>query len=426
MKKLFGIIIIAVIIGFAGYFIYVNYLSDIIPKIDVEEEKANVDEYFIYGNHLNIKGNLKLDNVDFDNCSLVLYNGEEREYDVKVDKNVDSINFNTSEYLNEGMFIDDLDRGIYYLFLKFDYKEDDDNIISKYYVLDNKTDYDSALYYTLSKYGNKINISRDEDYGTFFFEVSKNIDSEDFDITIDPGHGGMDSGALAGNYKESDFAMNISMKLKSYLEDAGYSVKITHDKDELSSDKVMDEYNKHGRAVISNEVKSKYTFSIHINKNVSSNVKGIEIYTADLINYDFAKSIAKNIVDKTDFGYSTNRMYKVSDGVYTHNFTESEIQSSLAGYEKKGYNPYNVTTKSNYLFMIRETGGYMTGAYVDDSNPEKVGINPYYNSNVGNESYLLELGYMSNANDLNILLKDDGSLARAIGECISSELANNS
>ena len=33
--------------------------------------------------------------------------------------------------------------------------------------------------------------------------------------------------------------------------------------------------------------------------------------------------------------------------------------------------------------MIRETGGYMTGAYVDDSNISEAGANPYYNSNIG-------------------------------------------
>ena len=49
------------------------------------------------------------------------------------------------------------------------------------------------------------------------------------------------------------------------------------------------------------------------------------------------------------------------DGVYTHNFTEAEIASSLEGYEERGYTPYNVTENSNYLYMIRETGGFMTG-----------------------------------------------------------------
>ena len=50
--------------------------------------------------------------------------------------------------------------------------------------------------------------------------------------------------------------------------------------------------------------------------------------------------------------------------------------------------------------MIREIGGIITGAYIDDRNKETVGYNPYYKSNVGVEGYLLELGYLTNSNDL--------------------------
>ena len=152
-------------------------------------------------------------------------------------------------------------------------------------------------------------------------------------------------------------------------------------------------------------LKSKYTFSIHINKSGSSKVKGIELYTPSDINYDLAKDIVNNITSNTSLGYSSNRLYKKFDGIYTHNFTESEVRSAIDGYDEKNYKHYNVTTKSNYLYMIRETGGFMTGAYVDSSNPDKVGVNPYYDSNIGNESYLLELGYISNSTDVNTLKK---------------------
>ena len=40
--------------------------------------------------------------------------------------------------------------------------------------------------------------------------------------------------------------------------------------------------------------------------------------------------------------------------------------------------------------MLRETGGIVTGAYVDGRNKE-FGKNKYYNSNIGVEAYLLEL-----------------------------------
>ena len=71
-------------------------------------------------------------------------------------------------------------------------------------------------------------------------------------------------------------------------------------------------------------IKSKYTFSIHINKNTSKGVRGIEVYTPMNINYDFVTSIVNNLIDNTELDYSTNKLYKVFNGIYSRNFTESE------------------------------------------------------------------------------------------------------
>ena len=423
MKKVILTIVTLIVLGFLGYFIYVNYINKI-PKIVPEEEKVSVEEYYMYGNHFNIKGSLELKDKNYQDIKLTLYNGEDKDFDIIVENEDNKINFYTSEYINEGLYIDDITRDTYYIFLKLTYQneENKDKPINKYYILDNKTEYKESTYYTLSKYNNKILINSNNDYNTMMFNITENKDSEIYDITIDPGHGGMDSGGTANDYKETDFTMDISLKIKENLEKQNIKVKLTHNENDLTKNEVMDEYNKHGRAVIPNEVKSKYTFSIHINKNASSKVSGIEIYTAKGINYDFANSLADNITSYTELGYSSNKLYKMFNGVYTHNFTEKEIEDSLAGYEKKGYKAYNVTENSNYLFMIRETGGYLTGAYVDDRNTDKVGINNYYKNNIANESYLLELGYLSNKSDLEILIESKDTLAKAISDAIIKEL----
>ena len=425
MKKLIKVIFILLILVILVYFIYLNYIKEVIPKKETEEELASISEYFIYGNHLNIKGSLEITDKNYQSIVLTLYNGKDKDIKVNTEIEDNKINFNTSKYINEGIYLDDLERGTYYLFLKLTYEnpEDQEKPIEKYYILKNETNYKETAYYTLSKYNNKVLINSQNDYGTISFNIEENKTNDDiYDITIDPGHGGMDGGGSSGDYKETDFTMDISKKIKSNLEEAGLKVKLTHEEDELTKNDILDEYNEHGRAVIPNEVKSKYTFSIHINKNTSSKVRGVEVYTADNINYDLAKSLAENITTETELDYSSNKLYKVYNGVYTHNFTEQEISSSLKGYEEKNRVPYNVTTNSNYLYMIRETGGYMTGAYVDDSNPDSVGVNPYYNSNIGNESYLLEIGYISNSKDLEILLKSKEKVADAISEAIKAEL----
>lgn len=424
MKKTIGIISVVVVLIFLGYFIYINYIKDDIPLKQTEEEMATISEYFIYGNHLNIKGSLEITNKNYQSIALTLYNGTDKDIEINAQIENNKINFSTSEFINEGLYLDDLERGIYYLFLKLTYEnvEDKEKPLVKYYILKNETTYPETIYYTLTKYNNQFLINSENNYNTLSFNIKENKDKDIYDITIDPGHGGMDGGGSSNSYKETDFTPDISKKIKSNLEKAGLKVKLTHEEGELTKNEVLDEYNEHGRAVIPNEVKSKYTFSIHINKNTSSKVRGIEVYTPANIDYSLAKSLAENIVSKTDLDYSTNKLFKEYDGVYTHNFTESEIPSSLAGYEEKKYNPYNVTTNSNYLYMIRETGGYMTGAYIDNSNPKEVGVNPYYNSNIGNETYLLELGYLSNSSDLNILLESKDKLADAISDAIKAEL----
>ena len=86
---------------------------------------------------------------------------------------------------------------------------------------------------------------------------------------------------------------------------------------------------------------------------------------------------------------------------------------------KKKIKAYDITTKSNYYYIIRETGGIITGAYVDDRNEEIVG-NPYVLSNVGAEAYLLELGYISNKNDLNNMIDNMDKYVEGITKSVYS------
>ena len=90
--------------------------------------------------------------------------------------------------------------------------------------------------------------------------------------------------------------------------------------------------------------------------------------------------------------------------------------------ERDGYTPYEkATTESTYYYMIRETGGIITGSYVDSRNPKKDG-NPYNMSNHGCESYLVELGYLSSETNLNILLKEKDNYIDALVSSVKKEL----
>lgn len=96
---------------------------------------------------------------------------------------------------------------------------------------------------------------------------------------------------------------------------------------------------------------------------------------------------------------------KVKNGVYVRTFKDFEIQEGIEEAKAAGHEPYEIRDYTPYLYMIRETGGIATGAYIDGRNA-KLGKNEYYDSNIGIEAYLLELGYLNNEENLEKLVND--------------------
>lgn len=432
MKK-FVILVVLILLTVTGYIIYVETTNAKIEPLVVEQETVEINEYYIYGTSLNIKGTLKLEDTNYEEIDLVLYNkdlklkkeetAEKRfiKIPIKIEIEDKTITFCLSELINDGLYLDDIKKGNYTLFLRTKHKEqtEEKEVISyKYYTLNNKTEYKETTYYTMKKHDKKVLINSENEYQTLMLNITENKDKTDvYDIVVDAGHGGIDPGAVSGEEKESTYTLDIALKLKEKLEESGLKVKLTRDKNSLKEDEYFDEYGPGGRAQISHEVNAKYLISIHLNKNTSKSVHGVELYTPANINYDFAKNLVEEIVNNTSIEYSNRKTFKMYNGVYTHNFTKEEINDSIEQYANKKYKPYEITTNSNYLYMIRETGGYITGAYVDDRN-EKQTANDYYKSNIGAEAYLLETCYLSNKNDLNILKEEQEQYVNAIATSI--------
>lgn len=428
MKK-FIIILVLIILSFTGYVVYVETTKNKEEPLLAELETVEITEYYIYGTTLSMKGNLTVENFTFDEIDLVLYNKdlklgkkeskEKRFTSIPIiyEKNENTVTFSLSNLINEGMYLDNIEESKYTMFIRTTHKElveEEEKITYKYYALNNITEYLETTYYTMSKYNRKIVINSNNDYNTMMLNIEENKDEEIYDIVIDAGHGGRDPGAVVRGEKESTYTIDFALKLAEKLKQSNLKVKLTRDENTLGEKEFFSEYGKGGRAQISHEVFAKYVMSIHLNQNNSSSVNGVELYTPANINYDFAKHLIENIVTNTSIGYSDRKTFKMFNGIYTHNFTEQEVQKSLEGYAQKNYEPYNVTTNSSYLYMIRETGGIMTGAYVDDRNQEKQVGNEYYNSNVGSEAYLLEVCYLSNSNDMKILKEEQDKYIDAI------------
>lgn len=410
MKKL-KIIFILLIIIFATtfYFYKQNKMKDFLNNI--EKEKINVDKYYIYGNHLNIEGSINKQFNNIKSVKLILKsNLEEKEYNIKYDlKN--NFSFYTSEYINDGIDLEQLNNNKFYILLKFTYENN--NI--EYYGLKNNTNYKNTIYYTINNYKKTVNFNN-----IMNIDSKINNEKEIYDIVIDAGHGGNDPGAINGKHYESNLTLEYTLSLKEKLENLGYKVKLTRDQN-----KTINTYGKNSRTSIPYESKAKYLFSIHFNsseKNIS--YSGIEIYTPNNMDLRFATTLSKNIVDNTSLNYSTNTGFKVKNGVYVRTMSDIDIENLKNEAIKNKFTPYNVTTSTPYLYMLRETGGIITKAFVDGRKDNIK--NEYYNSNIAPESYLLELGYINNKNDLNIILKEKEKYTNAIANTIDKHIKNNS
>jgi len=431
IKKLIILIIIIGGLGFGAYS-YFNEESKKERETEklfetINKKQVEITKYIVYGTHLNIEGELdkKLYEDNILDAKLILKDlkNKTQEFDIEYElSNDDKFTFKTSDKINEGIDLEELKSGNFYFFLRITEKELNDeekkeNI--EYYSLKNTTDYEDIEYYTITKneknnkieilFGSRIRRGTEINFMNIVVTETKLPDNV-YDIVIDPGHGGKDGGAVATyngkKYAEKDITLDYAKDLKTALEELGLKVKLTRDGTNEEELGIYDMYGKGGRAVVPNEVKAKYTLSLHLNSaEYKMNKGGIEIYAPSNTKLELATLLADNLVEYAKTNYSPNVTYKVEDGVYVRNYSRSEIESSASSAKSAGYEPYKLTTDTPYLFMVREPGGIATNAYVDGRNTD-YGKNPYYNSNMGVESYLIELGFMNSNNDLDNILNN--------------------
>ena len=412
MRKILLIVLCLLMCG-AIYYIYESYSSVEVEKKIELDGIAYIEKYYVYGTNFNLSGYLD-NNDNIKDVKLILYN-DKRETELNLDYELveDRIVFSTSNLINVGYYLDKTELGKNYLFLKISMADES----MHYYGLENKSDYKELKYYTLSKINHVIFINSDNQYNTLMLDVKKNKDDNVYDITIDPGHGGKDPGACSKGNCEKGITLDLAMMLVNKLNEAGLKVNLTR----TDNDTGIPNYNMNGmlgRAVIPNESNSKYMFSIHLNSHVNKKMHGVEILTPTNIDYSFAKMFADKIVEYTGTSYSINMGNKMFDGVYTRTFNAKDIKEHMEEYKELAY---DVKEGTSYYFMIRETGGILTGAYIDSRNPS-IGENPYYNSNKGIESYILELGYIISSDDINNILNNKENYVNAIYDSIMEKL----
>ena len=137
------------------------------------------------------------------------------------------------------------------------------------------------------------------------YEKSKNAISGGYNgttVIIDPGHGGLDSGASANGLFEKDLNLEISVTLSEYLKIFGYDFALTRTEDVMMYDPNIEESRK--RQDLSYRVKFASGFqdscfvSIHMNKFPLETCKGIQVFYSDKNEYGktFAQTLRDNVI----------------------------------------------------------------------------------------------------------------------------------
>lgn len=123
-----------------------------------------------------------------------------------------------------------------------------------------------------------------------------------FSVLIDPGHGGIDSGAIGiktGN-KESDLNLDLSNSLKKYLSASAFSVTMTRENQDGLYGTVSDGFKRRDmqkRKEIIESTNPDIVVSIHMNKFPSPTRRGAQVcyQKGDAISQKFAESVQQSL-----------------------------------------------------------------------------------------------------------------------------------
>ncbi|NLZ53554.1 MAG: AMIN domain-containing protein [Thermoanaerobacteraceae bacterium] len=112
-------------------------------------------------------------------------------------------------------------------------------------------------------------------------------------IVIDPGHGGSEPGAVAGNVKEKELNLDIALKLKNLLESSGAKVYMTREDDTFVT--------QYARSGVANEINADLFVSIHHNSATSTATGTETLYYPDPEKRLFAQAVQDAVVRHIGF-----------------------------------------------------------------------------------------------------------------------------
>lgn len=180
-----------------------------------------------------------------------------------------------------------------------------------------------------------------------------------YDVIIDAGHGGFDSGATNAYIEEKRMNLEVALYEKSLFEAAGYRVLLIRDNDTYGNGISVNEKALYNRAYYMGYygVVSKVVYSIHHNANSNSNVAGFEMYITNQTN---------NMTTEINIFNNVKNIFN-STAIMGRNYDTEQIYNKTAGNYINARNYYAVIRIPYELFNVNNVTIY-EGCYLSNIN----------------------------------------------------------
>ncbi|MGL4372458.1 MAG: N-acetylmuramoyl-L-alanine amidase family protein, partial [Turicibacter sp.] len=259
-------------------------------------------------------------------------------------------------------------------------------------VYTSETIYD--VWYTIRREGKALQITVETHMGVLAVTVKNVLQTPDnvYDILIDPGHGGLDTGTAYLDLQEATEVLKLSKYIASRLEEHDLKVKMTRTEDldpagEGNFDYAESPYYNEGRVEQVYRYRANYMMSNHLN-SFDKSLSGFEIYSSIISSNDWANAISNSLKSIGRVARDSEKNeFRVSEGSYKRYYacTPADVLNP-----KGCINPY-----MDFLYIIRETGGQLS------QSTTLLEYNSAYKKipNYGAETILIEYAYLDNPTD---------------------------
>ena len=228
------------------------------------------------------------------------------------------------------------------------------------------------------------------------YKVKKNREEPKFIVTIDAGHGGIDPGAINLGKKEKNITLIAAKELKNILEKKNFKVFLTRTNDTFISLKK--------RRHIAKKNNSDLFISLHVDSLKKKATRGTSIYT---LSEKASDSITAKLAERE------NKVDLIA-GVNLQD-VDNEVASILLDLNRRETKNSSSLFAENYVNIVRKNGHRLL------RRPHRhAGFAVLKSTDI--PSVLIELGFLSNINDVKLLTKKKTRLRLLVSLAESIEL----